>query len=178
MPAGTLSPPRWPGWGCPMNGAGLRGRGAATAQGPAGQGSERGRGRTARPRAPRPESRGLASAPPGCRALRLPAVLGRAPLRAARPGLGSRFRPQARAFAAGRGLPGLPGGPRRPTAREGHPRARQALLPPRRSCSAPRPASVCRGGGGWAGARLLLREGAGAPARPRVARPSGPLLTH
>lgn len=26
-----------------------------------------------------------------------------------------------------------------------------------------RPASVCRGGGGWAGARLLPREGAGAP---------------
>lgn len=119
--------------------------------------------RGARPRAPRPEARGLTPAPPGCRALRQPAVLGRAPLRAARPGLGSRFRPRARAFAVGRGLLKHPGGPRRPVARGGRPRARQPLPPPRRSCSAPRPASVCRGGGGWAGARLLLREGAGAP---------------
>ena len=38
-----------------------------------------------------------------------------------------------------------------------------------------RPASVCRGGGGWAGARLLLREGAGAPgASPERAPPPPP----
>lgn len=160
-----------------MNGAGLRGPRrleARPGRGPsAAAGVRPGRGpQGLRRGAWRPLLRAAA------RSARPPAVLGRAPLRAARPGLGSRFRPQARAFAAGRGLPRLPRGPRRPTAREGHPRAFQPLPPPRGSCSARRPASVCRGGGGWAGARLLLREGAGAPARPRVARPSGPLLTH
>lgn len=37
-------------------------------------------------------------------------------------------------------------------------------------------ASVCRGGEGWAGARLLLQEGAGAPACPRSAHSSVPFL--
>lgn len=176
MPAATLSPPRWQGWGCPMNGPGLRGRGG----GRPGRAGVRARPAGARPgRGPR--GLRLGAWRPPCRAVARsghPPSLGerrcgpRAQVR------GSRFRPRARAFAVGRGLPRLPGGPQRLAAREGRPRTRQPLSPPRRSCSAPRPASVCRGEGGWAGARLLLREGAGAPARPRVARPSRRLLTH
>lgn len=144
-----------------MNGPGLRGRGGARP----GRAGVRARPAGARPgRGPRGLRRG-AWRPPCQAAARSgrPPSLGERPCGPRAQLRGSRFRPRARAFAVGRGLPRLPGGPQRPAAREGRPRARQRLPPPRRSCSAPRPASVCRGEGGWAGARLLLREGGGGP---------------
>lgn len=146
--------------GLPYEWTGLRGRGGARP----GRAGVRARPAGARPgRGPRGLRRG-AWRPPCQAAARSgrPPSLGERPCGPRAQLRGSRFRPRARAFAVGRGLPRLPGGPQRPAAREGRPRTRQRLPPPRRSCSAPRPASVCRGEGGWAGARLLLREGAGA----------------
>lgn len=145
-----------------MNGPGLRGRGGARP----GRAGVRARPAGARPgRGPRGLRRG-AWRPPCQTAARSPAAL--RPWESAPAGRAPRFGgpasdPERGPLRWGGACQGLPGGPQPLAAPEGRPRARQRLPPPRRSCSAPRPASVCRGEGGWAGARLLLREGGGGP---------------
>lgn len=166
----------------------MRGCGGAEA----GPGSERGRRRAAWRRAGgglRPEER--SRPPPRPAPARAQAALGPGgrPWECAAAG---------RAEGRGSGQPPAPGLAGRGGACGGSPLGRAVEGPPGRagscgargggdrySAAAPaekllywRPASVCRGGGGWAGARLLLREGAGAPARPRSALPLRPLLTH
>lgn len=139
------------GMGLPYEWTGVEGprrREARPGRGPSAAG-----GRAARPRAPGPEARGLASALPGCRALRPPSVLGRAPLRAARPASGVPLQtPSA----------GLCGGAGPAKASRGDPSR------PRRVRVAPAPASGCRPRGEVAPLRILrlfagVKEGGPVP---------------
>lgn len=166
----------------------MRGCGGAAAQpgrGPSGAG-----GRAAWQRAGsslRPEARGrppLRPAPSGALAAQTGQLSLECALRAVlRAGV---HRTRSRALRRGGACAGPPGAgtvePPRPAASgKGGVTAVPNTVPaaaPAEKLLLSRPASVCRGGGGWAGARLLLREGRGPLVRPQLAHLLYLLLTH